>query len=167
MPPIRPLAALAACVALALPAAQADAARATQTVRAQPALEAALVQQMNAVRRAHGRAPLRPLATLARPARAHSAFLARSGSFQHEAADGAPFWTRLVAAGFPRQRRMAENIALVQGCTPAAMRQVVRLWMDSPGHRANLLDRRLRATGAGVVATPGCAEILVTADYGG
>jgi len=160
----RRAAALAALATLALlgPAGAAPAS-------AQPlaAFEAALVRETNAVRVGAGLRPLRRLPVLARPARAHSRFLARSGAFQHEGGDGAPFWRRLVKAGFPRHRRMAENLAQVASCDPAGARAVVRMWLDSPPHRANLLDPRLRVTGAGVWAGGGCSAVYVTADYGG
>lgn len=167
----RRLALAAACASIALGGltgpASAHYSSGADTAGPRAALEAGVLRQMNVMRVRNGAPPLRRVAVLARPARAHSAFMAASGTFQHEGADGSPFWSRLVRAGFPRTRTMAENIAMVSGCDPSAAAQVVRLWMNSPGHRANLLDRRMRTTGVGVVATEGCAEVLVTADYGG
>lgn len=133
----------------------------------QPSIEAQVLQQMNAQRTARRLPALRRLAVLNRPARAQSAFMAASGAFQHEGADGAQFWVRLVKAGYPRTRAMAENIAMVSGCDATTAAQIVQLWMESPGHRANLLSRQMRNTGIGVVATDGCEEVYVTADYGG
>lgn len=133
----------------------------------QPALERALVREMNAARAAYGRAPLGASATLARPARVHSAWLAQTGVFQHEGPGETPFWSRLRAAGYPADRAMGENIALVSGCGADAARQIVRLWLNSPGHRAILLSPRFRYSGAGIVSTPGCETTLATADYGG
>jgi uncharacterized protein YkwD len=131
-----------------------------------PTLERAIMSEMNRVRADAGLPALRRVALLARPARAHSTWLARTGAFQHEGPGGTPFWTRLVAAGFPRSARMGENLALVGGCAPATARTVVQGWLKSPGHRANLLSPRFRVVGVGVVSTPGCATTLVTADYG-
>jgi uncharacterized protein YkwD len=131
------------------------------------AMERAIVREMNAVRADRGVPPLRAVRVLTRPARMHSAFLASTGSFQHEGRNGAPFWRRLVSAGFPRNRRMGENIAMVPACDRAAAAQVVALWMASPPHRANLLDRRFRVAGVGVSDSGDCASLLVTADYGG
>lgn len=133
----------------------------------QPQIERAVMSEMNAVRAANGLPALRRVRPLARPARAHTAWLARTGAFQHEGADGSPFWTRLVAAGFPRSALMGENIALTSGCDAATARQVVRMWVESPGHRANLLAPRFRLAGVGVVSTSDCSTTLVTADYGG
>ena len=83
----------------------------------------------------------------------------------HDGASGAPFWSRIVAAGFSRHRRMAENIAMVDGCGRGAARRTVRMWLNSPPHRANLLDRRLRLAGAGVACNARTGLAIVTADY--
>lgn len=132
----------------------------------QPSIEAAVLREMNAQRTVRKLPPLKRLTVLNRPARAQSAFMAASGAFQHESADGSQFWVRLVKAGYPRSRTMAENIAMVSGCDATTAAQVVQLWLDSPGHRANLLNRQMRNTGVGVVATDGCEQVYVTADYG-
>jgi uncharacterized protein YkwD len=66
--------------------------------------------------------------------------------FAHEGPDGSQVWDRAVAAGV-RLPKVAENIAAGQR-TPA---EVVRGWMDSPGHRANILDRDLTQIGVGRV----------------
>jgi uncharacterized protein YkwD len=129
-------------------------------------IEAALLVEMNAVRVARGRAPLRMSATLRRPARAQSRYLLRTGQLTHEGPDGAPFWTRLVEAGYPRNRWMAENLAELGGCDRTTARRTVRMWMDSPGHRANLLNRRYRWVGVGSASAGGCDVTVVTADYG-
>jgi uncharacterized protein YkwD len=129
-------------------------------------IETALVTEMNSVRRARGRAPLRMSATLRRPARAQSRYLLRTGQLTHEGPDGSPFWTRLVDAGYPRNRWMAENLAELGGCDASTARRTVRMWMKSPGHRANLLNRRYRWVGVGTVSAGGCDVTVVTADYG-
>lgn len=144
------------------PAAAAPAAATAGATR----VERALVAEMNRVRARFGRGPLRPIATLTRPARAHSRYLLSSGALSHEDSDGAPFWVRLVAAGFPRNRAMGENLAMTAGCTAATARRTVRIWMASPGHQANLLNPAFRWTGAGVAATSDCSTTIITADYG-
>lgn len=128
--------------------------------------ERVLMQDMNRVRANHGLAPLRPAPELARPARAHSRYLLRTGLFTHDGPGGAPFWKRLVAAGSPRSRSMAENIAQAPGCGVGAARRSVRMWMASPGHRANLLNPRHRWAGAGVAVGRGCSMTIATATYG-
>lgn len=134
---------------------------------ARPDMERAVVAQANRVRARHGLRPLRPVRPLARAARGHSRFLAARGVLQHEDARGRPFWVRLVAAGYPRNRAMGENLAQVGGCGAGPARRAVALWMGSPGHRANILSPRYRAIGVGAVATGGCEAAAVTADFGG
>ncbi len=129
-------------------------------------VEAALLSEMNRVRVARGRVALRVHGDLRRPARTQSRYLLRIGDLSHEGADGAPFWTRLVAAGFPRTRLMAENLAMVSGCELSGARRTVAMWMRSPGHRANLLNPRFRWVGPGVAVARDCSETYLTADYG-
>ena len=129
-------------------------------------IESALVAEMNRARAERGRRPLRSIATLARPARDQSRYLIGLGTLDHDGPDGSPFWTRLVAAGFPGDRTLAENLAMVPGCGVAAAAQTVRIWLDSPGHRANLLSPRFRWVGAGAASDTDCSETIITADYG-
>ncbi len=126
----------------------------------------ALLAEMNRVRVARGRAALRPVAPLRRAARAQSLHLLRTGTLTHDGPDGSPFWTRLVAEGFPRNRHMGENLAMTTGCEIGAARRIVAMWMASPGHRANLLNPRFRVTGVGAAVGGGCSETYLTADYG-
>jgi uncharacterized protein YkwD len=130
-------------------------------------MERAVVAHVNRARASHGLPPLRRGAPLARAARGHSRFLAGRGVLQHEDARGRPFWVRLVAAGYPRDRAMGENLAEVGGCGAGPARRAVGLWMGSPGHRANLLSPRYRAIGVGAAATGGCEATVLTADFGG
>ena len=91
-----------------------------------PRLESALLAEMNRVRVERGRRPLRSAATLRRPARGQSRYLLGIGALDHDGPDGSPFWTRLLAAGFPRGRSLGENLAMVPGCGPeVAARTVV------------------------------------------
>lgn len=133
---------------------------------AAPQIETALLAAMNRARAANGRKPLRPLASLNRAARTQSRALLASGEFQHDSLDGSPFWTRLVAAGFPANRRMGENLALTSSCGRSAATQTVAMWLASPGHRVNLLNPRFHFVGSGVAVAPDCSETILTADYG-
>lgn len=129
------------------------------------AVERALVKEMNKVRARHGLRGLRANAKLTRPARSHSAYLLSTGTLAHEGPGGAPFWARLVAAGTPRTRTLGENLAMASGCGVGAARQAVRMWLDSPGHRANLLHPRFRFAGAGIASAGDCSATILTADY--
>jgi uncharacterized protein YkwD len=129
-------------------------------------IETALVSEMNRVRAQRGRAPLRMSGTLRRPARAQSRYLLASGLLTHAGPDGSPFWTRLVDAGYPRNRWLAENLAQLGGCDSSTARRTVRMWMNSPGHRVNLLSPRYRWVGVGSASDGGCGTTVITADYG-
>ena len=131
-----------------------------------PRLESALLAEMNRVRVERGRRPLRSAATLRRPARGQSRYLLGIGALDHDGPDGSPFWTRLLAAGFPRGRSLGENLAMVPGCGPEVAARTVQMWLNSPGHRANLLNPAYRWAGAGVALGAGCSAAYVTADYG-
>jgi uncharacterized protein YkwD len=108
---------------------------------------AEVVTRTNAERARHGLRPLTVEARLARAAQAHSVDMVRRAFFAHENPDGKQVWDRAVAAGYP-YRKVAENIAAGQR-TPE---EVVLGWLNSPGHRANILDGELTQIGVG------CAE---------
>jgi uncharacterized protein YkwD len=80
---------------------------------------------------------------LARAALAHSRDMAAHDYFSHTGRDGSSPWDRAARAGYDTPR--AENLAA--GHRSAA--EVVQAWMDSPGHRRNLLDCTSKAVGVG------------------
>lgn len=129
--------------------------------------QATLLREVNTARAARGLAPLRLSRVLSRPARQHSAYLARTGQLDHDGADGRPFYVRLYRAGFPRTKAVGENLGMIGGCSTSDARMMVRMWLDSPSHRANLLSRRYRVVGIGVVAAADCSNTVYATDFGG
>jgi uncharacterized protein YkwD len=79
-------------------------------------------------------------------ARAHSADMAKQNYFSHVSKDGSTFVDRIARAGYPRQSAAAENIAV--GYATAA--DVVKGWMNSDGHRRNILNCDNKAVGVGL-----------------
>jgi uncharacterized protein YkwD len=77
-------------------------------------------------------------------ARRHSADMAENDYFSHTSQDGRSPWTRAEQAGY--QQASGENIAYGQR-TPA---EVMEAWMNSPGHRANILNCASKAIGVGL-----------------
>ena len=73
-------------------------------------------------------------------------------SFSHTRPDGSSFSTALTEAGVS-YTRSGENIAYGQ-TTP---QQVVQAWMDSAGHRANILDASFTHIGVGYAVVDGTA----------
>jgi uncharacterized protein YkwD len=123
-----------------MPAAEASAAPAAETA---PGPEGQVLSLVNQERLAAGCLPLAADAQLAAVARAHSADMRDRGFFDHVSPDGLDPFDRTDRAGVSA---LAENIARGQ---PDAS-TVMASWMDSPGHRANILDCRLTRLGVGM-----------------
>jgi len=125
---------------------------------------------LNRVRTRHGLAPLRLNAKLSRAARRHSRDMVRHRYFAHNSRDGRSPFDRMRATHYvPRNASwwLGENIAWGSRSlgAPAA---IVRAWMHSPPHRANILSRRFRDIGIGIVvgAPIGGAGATYTTDFG-
>ena len=102
----------------------------------------------NAQRAAAGCGALVADPALAAVARAHSADMRDRHFFSHTNPDGLDPFDRAAAAGLSAR---AENIAYGQP-DPAA---VMDAWMNSAGHRANILDCSLTRLGVGVAEGAG------------
>jgi uncharacterized protein YkwD len=111
------------------------------------ALEAAVVDLVNARRAEAGCPAVRSNDKLTAAARAHSADMAARNYFSHVTPEGVKFSTRISDAGY-RWSGAAENIAKGQR-TPA---EVMNSWMNSTGHRANILNCGFKDLGVGVAA---------------
>jgi len=123
---------------------------ATEAAPSSPAAVAAVSQQqrvvdlVNAERAAAGCRPLVIDQRLVAAAQAHSTDMAVNGYFSHTSLDGRTFGDRILAAGYPRPA--AENIARGQ----RSAEDVMRDWMRSRGHRANILNCDYVAIGVGL-----------------
>ncbi len=108
---------------------------------------AQVVVLTNAQRVKAGCKPLKVDSRLNLSAQRHSADMAKRNYFEHEDPDGHDFADREKAAGFVGDSG-GENIAM--GQTSAA--EVMNDWMNSPGHRRNILDCSFTLIGVGYVA---------------
>lgn len=126
-----------------------------------------LLKEVNKARTTRGLAPLRLNAVLSRPARVHSAYLARIGTLDHTGADGKPFYVRIYRAGYSRQKAVGENLGMASGCSTTLSRTMVDMWLKSPGHRRNLLSSRFKNIGIAVVAASNCSNTIYATDFGG
>ncbi|WP_133150814.1 CAP domain-containing protein, partial [Frankia canadensis] len=126
----------------------------------QSAFATAVVAATNQQRRAAGCGDLTVDAVLTSVAQAHSADMATANYFSHNSQDGRTPFDRITAAGFSFSVA-AENIAAGQR-DPAA---VMQAWMNSPGHRANILNCALTRIGVGV-ANGGTYGVYWTQDFG-
>lgn len=137
-------------------------------------LESSLLDEINAVRARRGLRPYRLSPGLTAAAGQHSRSMAQKGYFSHDSANGGSFWRRIASFygyhGF-RDWSVGENILWSSpDVTPAG---ALRMWMTSPEHKANLLDRSWREIGLSAVhatSAPGVyggdEVTIVTADFG-
>jgi uncharacterized protein YkwD len=114
------------------------------TVSAEAAAEAEVLRLVNAARAQAGCSPVSANSALTELARAFSEDMAERGFFDHTDPDGATPWDRAEKAGISNLG--GENIARGQADAAAVM----DAWMNSPGHRANILNCDFKTLGVGV-----------------
>lgn len=130
----------------AAPAAQKTATEAKPASTGLSAYEQQVVDLTNAERQKAGLQPLAVDTTLSKSAHDKSADMAKNNYFDHTSPTyGSPF-DQMKANGIS-YRSAGENIAKGQQ-TPA---EVVKAWMESPGHRANILNKNFTHIGVGFV----------------
>ncbi|NEA98292.1 CAP domain-containing protein [Streptomyces sp. SID13726] len=103
-----------------------------------------VVRLTNRERTGAGLPPLAVDPLLARAAQGYSTDMAVRAFYSHTSPEGSQPWDRASAAGSTR-RMIGENIARGQR-SPA---EVVEGWMNSPGHRANILKPDFTHIGIG------------------
>ena len=172
---------LAACLVAVLPSA-ADAKRKAKkrdcaNTQIQPAagnidaVRAAVLCLHNRERAAHGLAGLRENGKLRKAAEGHSEDMVEERYFAHDSLSGADMVDRILGAGYARNSpwSLGENIAWGTGSLATAA-EIQRAWMESPGHRANILRPQFREIGIGIaLGAPvgsGGAGATYTADFG-
>lgn len=122
-----------------------------------PTVEAAIVQMTNVFRDQHHLGAVRPNKKLSDAARAYAQYLAMSGRFSHTA-DGRQAGDRVASTGYA-WCQVAENLALnldsrgFESYTLA--NKAVQGWINSPGHRENLLSPYATEIGVGIARAPG------------
>jgi uncharacterized protein YkwD len=109
-----------------------------------------VVRLTNAERQKAGCAPLTVVAELNQAAQSHSQDMATHNFVGHIGSDGSTVTDRLERAGYVGWWEVAENVAAGQPTAEAA----VAWWMNSPGHRANILNCRLKDIGVGYATNP-------------
>jgi uncharacterized protein YkwD len=87
---------------------------------------------------------------LSKIARAHSENMVRQGKMAHDLDDRTPF-DRLRAAGY-QYKTAGENVALGTGNVSLPM--LMKGWMDSEGHRKNILEPEYTELGVGIASDP-------------
>lgn len=107
--------------------------------------EAQVLALVNKERAAASCSPVTANDRLTRAADDYSDVMASSGVMSHTGPDGSTMTTRVEAAGY-QWSTLGENIA--RGQADAA--SVMKSWMNSPGHRANILNCSFKELGVGV-----------------
>ncbi|MER5719098.1 CAP domain-containing protein [Streptomyces sp. NPDC002132] len=107
--------------------------------------EAQVLALVNKERASAGCSPVTANDQLTRAADDYSDVMASSGVMSHTGPDGSTMTSRVEAAGY-QWSTLGENIA--RGQADAA--SVMESWMNSPGHRANILNCSFKELGVGV-----------------
>jgi uncharacterized protein YkwD len=140
----------------------------------QKALETALIRGINSIRSKHGLRPLTFSAGLTAAAAQHTREMGTKGYFEHKSYDSTEFSKRIAQWYTSKGRRswsVGEN--LLYSSPDVTADEGVELWMNSPGHRTNILSRTWREIGISAIhfeSAPGEFHdgpvTLVTADFG-
>ena len=138
------------------------------------ALQSGVLSDLNAIRRAHGLVPLELSSSLSAAARQHSVEMASVGYFSHNSANGSSF-DRRIARYYPIAHSsywsVGENLLWSSPDVDAG--GALNMWMNSPDHRANILNGKWRQIGISAVhvtEAPGvfgnAPVTVITTDFG-
>jgi uncharacterized protein YkwD len=135
------------------------------------AIRAAVLCLHNQVRASKGLPALKDNGKLRTAALTHSNDMVTEGYFDHTAPSGSTFVDRILSARYAKRTdgwSLGENLAWGTGdlSTPAG---VMNAWMNSAGHKANILKRSYKEVGIGIrLGVPSDAGVgaTFTADFG-
>lgn len=129
----------------------------TPTLPDVPAVERQIVELTNSFRAQNNLGSVTPNAALAAVARAYAAYIAKNGKLSHTA-DGREAGERISSGGY-QWCEVSENLASFldsRGFTSIDLaKSSVEGWINSPGHRKNLVAQHVTEIGVGVVQAPG------------
>ena len=141
---------------------------------AQISLDSGVLDQLNAIRLGHGLVPLTANPLLAAAAVQHAQEMAADGYFAHNSVDGTAFWKRIdrwYSSARYGYWSVGENLLWSSPDVDAA--GALRLWMQSPEHRANILAPRWREIGIASVHVAAATGVygsrpvtIVATDFG-
>lgn len=122
-------------------------------------LRAQALSLVNDARKRHGLNSLQATETLNSAAQAHAADMLKRNYYSHTSPEGETVSDRYRDRGGSRWKKVAENIARCAGCptVPTAERvsEFQEGWMNSPGHRQNILAAGLESFGFGIIGENG------------
>jgi len=113
----------------------------------QPPMETRLLVLVNKERENAGIEPLHYSPMLAKAARQHSITMAEEGFFEHRGEGEPKLFDRVSATGMSTDH-VGENIfETSEGASSAVADECVQMWMQSEGHRMNMLSPEFDKTG--------------------
>jgi uncharacterized protein YkwD len=121
---------------------------------------------VNKVRKRRGIKSLKSNSKLYSAAQKHATDMVQGQYFSHVSKDGTTVVPRIRAAGYMGSNssgwRVGENLAWGSGSfsTPAS---TVQAWLNSPGHKRNIMNRAYRETGLAIAVG---APVPATGDAG-
>lgn len=118
-------------------------------ILAQSRFDAQLLQLTNEQRRRAGLQPLRLSSKLGQAAQSHAGDMAKNNIFSHTGSNGSTMVDRIKSVGYSYST-IGENIAAGESNPQATIQQ----WMNSPGHRRNILNPSFTEIGFGYTAAP-------------
>ena len=116
-------------------------------------LERRVFDLVNQKRMQYGLQPVIWSEEIARVARLHSGNMAKFHFFSHQGVDGKRVNDRAESMGLTKWRTLGENIAYNRGFG-SPLESAVESWMNSPGHRENILNNQWQKTGVGIAVLP-------------
>jgi uncharacterized protein YkwD len=111
--------------------------------------ETQLLKLTNLERQKRGLAPLKLSSQLSRSAQSHALDMATNNYFSHTGRNGSNIGDRAKANGY-KYSWLGENIAAGLSTPEGTMKQ----WMNSAGHRANILNPKFTEIGFGYANMP-------------
>jgi uncharacterized protein YkwD len=128
------------------------------------AIEAEVLALINVERAAQGLSPVLEDLSLDAAAQAHSLDMATNGCFTHNSCDGTSWATRVKTYYAP-----TTFLGEIQAAGYSTAASVVDGWMNSPGHRDQILGSNFRVAGVSLeTAAPGAPySNYWTVDFGG
>jgi uncharacterized protein YkwD len=136
-----------------------------QTLTSVQRIELAIHAGINAERVKAGLTQLALSSTLGGIARAHSVDMQANNYFEHDDLQGCSVSCRLDKTGY-RWSMVGENIYMMSGYTLSEQetaQKIVDGWMNSPGHKANILTANFTEEGIGVAVVGN--SIYATEDF--
>jgi uncharacterized protein YkwD len=134
-------------------------------------VRAAILCLHNQVRAENGLPALKDNSKLRKAALGHSSAMVGEGYFDHESTNGDSFVDRIIAARYAKRNQawtLGENLAWGTGDLSSA-KGVMEAWMNSAGHKANILKRDYKEVGIGIklgVPSDDGVGATITADFG-